>query len=182
MNGRGWAVVGVAAVGVVWAAGAFGAQPTAPLQGDQLGPEAGEDQGAYVARAADSLAAADDATSTYALVTFRSALSAQDAADAVEPAGRVNAMLVGASEPIALPEPVAGANRADVFDAALEQTQAGLEGIGHVEIPREVSAVVVWDTGQTLRDIAGEGQVAAVEPVPADAAWGSFAIRPPGAL
>ncbi|WJY90071.1 hypothetical protein [Corynebacterium confusum] len=182
MNGRGWAVVGVAAVGVVWAAGAFGAQPTAPLQGDQLGPETGEDPGAYVARADSLLAEADDATPTYALVTFQSALSVQDAAKAVGEAGRVNALLVGASEPIALPEPIAGADRADVFDAALDQTQAGLDGIGRVEVPRELSAVVVWDTGEVLREVAAAPEVAAVEPAPDDAAWGSFAIRPPGAL
>lgn len=183
MNGRGKAVLAAAAVGlVVWGAGAFGTQPSVPLQGDQLGPEAGEDKSAYAARAAESLHQADDATGIYALVTFQSGLDVRAAAQAVEKARRVNALVVGASEPISLPEPIDGASRADVFDDALDSMQARLEGMDRVELPRKLNAVVVWDTGEILRDIAQKPMVAAVEAAPADAAWGSFAIRPPGAL
>ena len=161
--------------------GVFGDRSVTAVQGDQLGPESEETRADYLDRAAASLAEADDAA--YALVSFAYPLPPAEAAAAVDGVARVDAMIVGSASAVPLPEPTAGRTRADVFFAEFERINAGLlQGNGGVSVPETLTAVVVHDSGDVLRDIAGRRGVAAVEVAPADAAWGSFGIRPLAAL
>ena len=67
-----------------------------------------------------------------------------------------------------------GEDRAAVIQRAFDRIDAS-----YGQRPSAVSAAVVWGSGAQLADVASTPSVAAVEPAPADAAWGSFAIRPP---
>ena len=148
----------------------LGTQASSQVQGDQLGPD-GETRAEYIARVSGS--DIPDAPA-YALVTFDEDLPPVAAAAAVAAAPRMDAILIGSTAPIDVPEPTAGEDRAAVIQRAFDRIDAS-----YGQRPSAVSAAVVWGSGAQLADVASTPSVAAVEPAPADAAWGSFAIRPP---
>ena len=151
--------------------GALGTQATSQVQGDQLGPD-GESRAEYIERV-KSMDIDPDAA-TYALVTFDTELPPVAVAAALTDVPRMDAILMGSTAPIAVPEPVAGEDRAAVINHTFDRI-----GASYGQRPSAVSAVVVWGTATQLADVASLPAVAAVEPAPADAAWGSFAVRPP---
>ena len=148
------AVLAVLFLAALALCGALGTQATSQVQGDQLGP--------------------DGESRAYALVTLDEELPPVAAAAAVAAAPRMDAILIGSTAPIDVPEPSAGEDRAAVIQRAFDRIDAS-----YGQRPSTVSAVVVWGSGAQLADVASTPSVAAVEPAPADAAWGSFAIRPP---
>ena len=98
--------------------------------------------------------------------------------DALQPVARMDAIVIGLAAPIAVPEPVAGATRADVIDTVLACVADHARDMGE-EAPAKVDAVVVYSAGSQLRALANDPRVDTVEVAPADAAWGSFGVRPP---
>lgn len=150
-------------------------RPVAP-QGDMLGTQSGESFSAYAGRAERTLAEADEPA--YALITFAEPLTPAGAEAALAGVDRVNAMIVALASPFALPEPVAGETRADVFRRELDRIAHSLAGVGDVPAPERIDAVVVRDTGDVLRSVARAPEIAAVEVLPPDAAWGRFGVRP----
>lgn len=169
-------LLAVLALVVVLAFGLFGTQPRTALQGDQLGPDGAETAAEYRERAEASLAQAEEPA--YALVGFHDPLSPQDVSDALQPVERMDAIVIGLAAPIAVPEPVAGATRAEVIDSVLARVADHARGMGE-EAPAEVDAVVVYSGGSQLRALASDPRVDTVEVAPEDAAWGSFGVRPP---
>ncbi|APT92255.1 hypothetical protein CPHO_04385 [Corynebacterium phocae] len=157
------AAAGLAAL--VLALGVFGDKGLTSIQGDAVGPETRETKTQYVERAEDALAMT--AAPGYAMVAFKYPLRPDQAARAVDGVQRVGAMFAPDTGLVPLPEPVAGTGRADVLSTALGTNAGGL------------SAVVIFDTPEAMRAIAQRGEVLAVEPAPADSAWGAFAVRPP---
>jgi len=149
-----------------------------PPQGDMLGTDSGESFAAYSERARTSLLDAPADQPVYALVTFTAPLTPAEAGDLLDDVARVNAMIVQLAAPFSLPEPVSGEGREDVFQRELDRIAASLQGVGTVPVPEHLDAVVVRDNGDTLRQLAEAPQVAALEPLPADAAWGRFGVRP----
>ena len=148
---------------IIFLAGACGPGPTQTLQGDQLGPEPEESAEQYQSRAATSVEGAR--RDTYALVTFAEATDAKTAAEAVEGAQRVSAVITQTDLlPEEIPEPTQGENRADVFTRAVED--------------KDINSVIIYDDGTMLEEITQRAEVFAVEAAPNDAAWGSFGIRP----
>ncbi len=149
-----------------------------PPQGDMVGTETGESFAAYTERARTSLLDAPIDEHVYALVTFAEPLTPEEAGVVLTTVERVNAMIVQLAAPFPLPEPVAGEDRADVFQRELDRIAASLEGVGTVPVPERLDAVVVRDNGNVLRLLSEAPQIAAIEVLPADAAWGRFAVRP----
>lgn len=149
-----------------------------PPNGDMLGMDPEQSFAQYRAHAEASLMAAPVEEQAFALVTFTGETTPEVAAGVLEPVGRVNAMLISLAAPFPLPEPVAGENRADVFDRELARISHSLSGVGDVPTPEGLDAVIIWENGQTLRTLAEEGNVATVEALPPDAAWGRFGVRP----
>lgn len=150
--------ISVVVIARIWLLGTRTGFEPAP-QGGQLGPDTGESAQEYAQRASISMRNAPGDECVFALVTFSPALSAEEAADVLEPIGRVNAILPPESHPL----PVGEGDRAHNFTVATEEDLAG---------------VVVWDTGDALRQIADNERVWSVEALPPDAVWGAFAIRP----
>ena len=169
-------LLAVLALVVVLAFGLLGTQPRTALQGDQLGPDGTETAAEYRERAEASLAQADEPA--YALVGFHKPLSAQEVSDALRPIQRMDAIIIGLAAPIAVPEPVTGAERVDVIDSVLVRVAEQARDMGE-EAPSEVDAVVVYSDGSQLRALASDPRVDTVEVAPEDAAWGSFGLRPP---
>ncbi|WP_165242554.1 hypothetical protein [Corynebacterium lizhenjunii] len=176
---RGVALVGAGVV-VLAIAGWLGPVPTVPVQGDVLGPD-GRTRAEYVDFAAGQLeqlrqdsTGQRDPQPRFALVTFAHPLDAQQASAALRPLQRVNALVVGGAGPVPVPEPVAGRERAEVFDTALGRLTAAMGGAGTPGI----SSVVVYAPPAQLEQVAKHALVAAVEPGLADAVWGNFAVRP----
>ncbi|AKK09197.1 hypothetical protein [Corynebacterium testudinoris] len=150
-------------------------RPLAP-NGDTVGKESAEPYSVYAARAADTLAAADDPA--YALVTFTHPLTPEETQAALGSVGRVNAMVIDSAPPFPLPEPVDGASRSSVFHTQLDRIALMLSGVGEVPVPERIDAVVVYDAGDSLREVASHTDIATVEVLPADASWGRFGVRP----
>lgn len=172
------AVVALAALLIVAVFDDRTAKPMPP-NGDMLGMDAGESFDDYRQRAADSLAAAPADEEAFALVTFTDPLSPVEAEETLEPVERrVNAMIIELAAPFPLPEPIEGETRADVFQRELDRIGHSLSGIGNVPTPEHLDAVIVWDTGEVLRGVAADEDVATVEALPPDAAWGRFGVRP----
>lgn len=146
--------------------------------GDLLGQDSSENLEQYLVRAEESLAAAPAEETAFALTTFTEPADPETAAAALAGVTRVSAMMLLSAAPISLPEPVAGMDRADVFNLHLDRVDHSLSGIGEVRAPREINSVVVWDTGESLRDLAETPEVLAVEVLPPDASWGRFGVRP----
>ncbi|AGF72873.1 hypothetical protein [Corynebacterium halotolerans] len=174
------AVVAVVALAALLIVGIFDDRTAKPMppNGDTLGMDAGESFDDYRRRAADSLAAAPADEEAFALVTFTDPLSPAEAEEVLEPVGRVNAMIIELASPFPLPEPVEGETRADVFHRELDRIAHSLSGVGNVPVPEHLDAVIIWDTGEVLRGVAEDEDVAAVEALPPDAAWGRFGVRP----
>lgn len=153
-------------------------QPTTGRNGDMLGQDGEETFAEYEQRAEASLQAAPAEEESYALLTFARPLTAAEAGVETAELQRVNAMIVGMAAPYALPEPVEGATRADVYAHQFAMIGRGLSGIGNVPVPYQLTAVVALDDGEALRQAASQPRVATVEVLPPDAAWGSFGVRP----
>lgn len=149
-----------------------------PPQGDMLGTESGESFVSYSERARTSLLDAPIDQHAYALVTFTGPLTPAEAGAVLDNVERVNAMIVQLAAPFPLPEPIAGEERADVFQRELDRISASLQGVGNVPSPGHLDAVVVRDNGNVLRLLSEAPQIAAIEVLPADAAWGRFGVRP----
>lgn len=149
-----------------------------PPQGDMLGTETGEPFTAYAERAEQSLLDAPADQPVYALVTFTDPLTPEEAGAVLDNVERVNAMLVELAAPFPLPEPIEGEDRADVFQRELDRIGASLQGVTTVPVPERLDAVVIRDNGNVLRLLSEAPQVATIEALPADAAWGRFAVRP----
>ena len=121
--------------------GALGTQASSQVQGDQLGPD-GETRAEYIARVSGS--DIPDAPA-YALVTFDEDLPPVAAAAAVAAAPRMDAILIGSTAPIDVPEPTAGEDRAAVIQRAFDRIDAS-----YGQRPTAVSAAVVWGSGAQL--------------------------------
>lgn len=182
------AALSATAVAVIIGAGLFGDHSYSPIAGDQLGPDPEESCAGYQQRTEQALAQLSPQEQTYALVSFSQPQRARAAASAVAAAPRLNAMILGASAPIALPEPaptetISGrsAGRAAVIAREIDRYHASL---GPVIAPDTLSAVVVYASGAELSEIAQQDNsiILAVEPAPVDSAWGNFAIRPVSAV
>lgn len=152
--------------------------PAAARNGDMLGQDSGESYVQYQQRAAESLAQAPAEEDVYALITFARPLDADEAGAETGHLERVNAMIVGLAAPYPLPEPTGQATRADVYADQFEMIARELSGIGDVPVPYQLTAVIAHDDGESLRRTAQRGSVAAVETLPADAAWGWFGVSP----
>lgn len=153
-------------------------RPAASTNGDMVGMESGESFSEYQERSATSLAAAPAGEAVFALITFTRPLDSAGAEQITADLDRVNAMLIGMSAPYSLPEPVAGESRAEVFERQFGRIADSLAGVGEVPVPVRMTAVIAYDEGEALRGIAGAEEVAAVEVLPPDAAWGRFGVRP----
>ncbi|WP_018297061.1 hypothetical protein [Corynebacterium lubricantis] len=169
----------IAFVALVFYLGARTPAPE-PINGDQLGQHNGESFADYSERASASVEALDPASeeNSYALVAFTDSLTPEEAANQLTEVERVSAMTIGVASARALPEPIAGEDRADVFQRDLDRIAYSLQGIGDVPVPERIDAVVVWDDPATLRSLYDEPYVATVEALPSDAAWGMFGIQP----
>lgn len=126
---------------------------------DFLGADNGETSSQYAERAAASLAQAD--APAFALVQFSRQLAPSEAASVLANIRRVNAIIVPEKAPVEIPEPVTGFSRADVFS----------------KYATSLNGVVVYDSGEKLRQLAENPLVATVEAAPADAAWGRLGVR-----
>lgn len=147
------------------------------INGDMLGQD-GESFGEYVQRARSTVDAAPEEENAFALVTFAEPLTAGQAAEVTGGLGRVNAMIVGISPPMALPEPIAGENREDVYIRQFELVAHSLRGIGDLPVPYQLTSVIAWDDPVAFRSVASDPRVTAVEMLPPDARWGDFGVRP----
>lgn len=171
-----------AALGVVLvAAGVYAvglATPAQPpvLQGDTLGLQPGEGWEEYEGRAEASLS--ESSAPAFALVTFVAPQEPAEAARAVAPAGRVDALMLADAPTQPIPEPPTGQTRAEVLAREAERLARAGAANGVELDPRAIVAVVVRDDGDTLRAIAGDDTVRAVEVLPPDAVWGTFGITP----
>ncbi|MBV7296204.1 hypothetical protein KRX51_09805 [Corynebacterium sp. TAE3-ERU12] len=153
-------------------------QPT--INGDLLGPQEGENAAAYIARADEELAAMDGDQPRWALVSFVPAITA-DIVDLRVPAGsvRVGRVLIAGSAGFDVPEPTRGATRAEVI-----RREAGFAGGRGQPFTLTddgtllVSGLVVYAVPNDLRTLKTVAGVAAVEPLPEDAAYGRFGVRP----
>lgn len=153
-------------------------RPERNINGDALGQAAEESFDDYAQRAAETLEQAPADQNAYSLITFSDALTTDEASEVTAELGRVNAMIVGRAAPYPLPEPIEGSDRSDVYDQQLEYIAGSLAGIGNVPVPETMTAVVAWDDGEALRDVAGREEVATVEVLPPDAVWGFFGVQP----
>ncbi|AGS35212.1 hypothetical protein B841_08695 [Corynebacterium maris DSM 45190] len=153
-------------------------RPVAEINGDMLGMDPEESFGEYQRRAAESLAAAPAGEEVFGLITFTEPLASPEADRVTDGLRRVNAMIIGMSAPYGLPEPTAGETRTDVFDRQFSRIADSLEGVGDVPVPERMTAVIAYDDGEALRSVAEDADVAAVETLPPDAAWGRFGVRP----
>ena len=92
-------------------------------------------------------------------------MNAQTAAQAVDAAERVNAVIAQDDfRPIELPEPTDGETRVDVLTRAIAK--------------EKINSVIIYEDGKTLEEIAQGADIFAVEAALHDAAWGGFGIRP----
>lgn len=138
--------------------------------GDMLGQQTNESLSEYAQRASETLHLAPAEEDAFALVTFARPVSAAEAGNLTQQINRVSAMVVGMAAPIAVPEPVDGASRAQVYQQHLDRLAQ--------PAPDRLTAVITYDTGQAHRELIDEPRVATVEVLPPDAAWNQFGIRP----
>lgn len=150
------------------------------INGDMLGQDVSETREDYLVRAAESLAAAPAGQEAFGLITFTEPATPAEASVALQDLRRVNAMVMLSAAPMGIPEPVAGETRAEVFNREIDRVDHSLAGIGEITAPREINAVVAWDSGEAFRRVSGAESVLAVEVLPADASWGRFGVRPVG--
>lgn len=170
-------VLGLIAVVLVLSQSDRTSQPM-PANGDVLGQDNGESLESYVERAQRSLAEAAAGENAFGMVTFVEPLAPAPAAEVLSDLGRVNAMVMLSASPIAIPEPVAGETREDVFHRELDRIDRSLAGIGDITAPREINGVIAWDDGDAFRSVAADPAVLTAEVLPPDASWGRFGVRP----
>ncbi|MBP3087941.1 hypothetical protein EML15_02055 [Corynebacterium sp. sy017] len=141
---------------------------TPPVNGDMVGQEEGETLSEYVQRAAQSLAHAQQPA--FAFVYFRTPVTAHEAAQVVENAQitRVNAAITVIGSIAELPEPSAGVSRQQLLEQQLKMR-------GYVD---SIRGFIVYDDGDSLRQLAKNEAVLSIEVLPEDARWGFFGIRP----
>lgn len=161
-------------------------EPTFSINGDSLGQMATEESfGQYSHRAEQSVQVAQEEwpeEKSFGLISFSQGMDAESAAEITQDLGRVNAMLVGVTVPFALPEPVENNTRQDVYEHQLSLLAPRLEAMA---MPEEITAVIAWETPATFAQVAQIEEVATVEVLPPDAAWGNFGVSPvhvPGAV
>ncbi|AKE41543.1 putative secreted protein [Corynebacterium kutscheri] len=137
------------------------------INGDTLGRDTSETQAEYLQRASKSLVEAEE--KAFALVIFNHAITPSVAGRILETISleRVDAALPVATTAIALPEPTVGTSRADVLATQLAMVNA----------PEFIEAVIVYDTGDNLRELAVVPGVESIEVLPSNAVWGAFGIR-----
>lgn len=148
------------------------------INGDVLGPETGESTGDYLARAGEALAATTGDAPRWALVSpdGPADVAALTAVFTDQPALRVSTLLAGGVQ-WALPEPSLGHRREDVFAQARHRV-AGSAGIPDTDKALGITGVIVHGTPAELHSLASTPGVRAVEPLPADAVYGRFGMRP----
>lgn len=167
IGGAVWAAI--ALVIILLAGTVFDSTEPPPPNGDQLGQNPHETYAAYLDRVADTLAAAPVDEAAWALITFDPQLDPRRAAQVAEPAPRVSAVIAAPGLAAVIAEPTGTETRGDVFEREL----GGLVAPGG-----KLAGLVAHATGDELRQIAGNREVAAVEALPPDAAWGRFGVRP----
>lgn len=148
-------------------------KPT-PINGDVLGAESAESTQDYVLRAQHSLQQQlddDPQALGYALVTFNSPLTAQEAGQLLEKQQRVNALMVSEKPVLALPEPIAGVTRGETFTQQLDM---------HNLPDAKIQAVVVRGRYVDVEKLVANDAVLAVEVLPPDAVWLQFSVRSGG--
>ena len=156
-------------VGIMaWQSGDPTSSTPTHFNGDSVGRNNGESIEAYIARCRNTCI---DAADSFALVTFTQPLGAREVAEIVGSAGsggaevgRVSAVVPYENAPVALPEPVAGATREDVFR----------RWVGDAPI----AGLIVYTNGSAKEKIRSDQRVMCVESLSADAAWGKFGIKP----
>ncbi|WP_297009463.1 hypothetical protein [uncultured Corynebacterium sp.] len=152
-------------------------RPTA-VNGDVLGPETGESTGDYLSRAADTLASTTGDAPRWALVSpdGPADVAALTAVFSDQPDLRVSTLLAGGVQ-WALPEPAVGHRREDVFIGARQRVAASA-GVPDTDEALRITGVIVHGTPAELHAVASTPGVRAVEPLPADAVYGRFGVRP----
>ncbi len=196
-----WTVlVLVAAVIAVYLVGRADPIPPPPVTTDALGPEHSESPQDYMARAAETLRPHGDSDAAHwALVSFRGGTAAAAAAEAVAPV-RISEVLAhvrldGRQTPVttvqvpATDRPAAMVTRA--LPLAADTIAAGYGPAAAASGPDAdavtgalragcdcVVGLVVRAQLEQLRRVSQRPGVAAVEALPADAVFGSFAVRP----
>ncbi|AKK11440.1 hypothetical protein [Corynebacterium uterequi] len=173
-----WAAITGATLFFVVGLALGGSHPAPPApNGDTLGPDAGETPAAYAQRAQRSVdAVATVSEPVFGLIVFDAPLDAGSAASITEDVARVNAMLTVGARAEQLPEPLANEDRAAAYERGFDQLNRHLAGSDFPPIEAMVG-VVAYDTPQTFERIAEEEDVASVELLPPDAAWGRFGIK-----
>lgn len=195
-----WTALGVIVViAAVFFAGYENPIPPAPVTTDALGPGNSETADQYVARARATLSGQDDPEAPrWAMVSFDEGVSAGAAADAVAPV-RISEVLSyvpvdGTQTPVtaiqtpATDDPAAMVARAQKRAAdRIAERAGGAPGRGSVvdEVTGAlrggcdcVVGLIVRGGLAELRAIDARPDVEAVEALPADAVFGSFAVRP----
>ncbi|PRQ11167.1 hypothetical protein C1Y63_07910 [Corynebacterium sp. 13CS0277] len=144
------------------------------INGDHIGRETGETMEDYIARTDHALGELGETDTVYALVSFSQPLSPAQVAVVIEgvPLTRVSALVFDGSKELALPEPVAGQNREDVFTQWFSRAQrAGLPIDG-------IDGLIVRDTAADIRQLQGRSGILAIDPAPVGAVWGRFGVSP----
>lgn len=159
----------IAIVAVLLAGTVFDTTEPPPPNGDQLGQDPHETYAEYVDRAADTLAAAPADEAAWAFITFDPQFDPVSAAEATEPVPRASVIIVAPGLARVIPEPTGTDTRGDVFSREVAD-MVGEDG--------ELIGIVAHATGDELREVAKHSDVASVEVLPPDAAWGRFGVRP----
>ncbi|MDU0478042.1 hypothetical protein QVA66_02170 [Staphylococcus chromogenes] len=138
------------------------------LNGDAVGMDHDETFYEYQHRIAPTLHREGEG---FALVSFAAPVNVDKAGQLATqwPVGRVNAVTLPDSAPVAVPEPIAPETRREVFARAQRNNP---------DIRDRISGAVVYGQLADIRVIAASPEVASVEVLPEDAAWGRFGIRP----
>ncbi|WP_156806761.1 hypothetical protein [Corynebacterium capitovis] len=133
----------------------------------------GESREEYAQRAGQSLN--DARADAFALVTFQGAVAFGEAQSALGFAARVDAVIFPSLPPRAVPEPVAGETRADVFGREAARAR---QAFPQAAVADQLAGAVVFGAGDELRRVAQSPFVATVEVLPPGAVWGAFGIAP----
>ncbi|MBV7301274.1 hypothetical protein [Corynebacterium sp. TAE3-ERU2] len=174
--------VGVAllTIAVVFTAGrVYTGERPASSNGDMLGRETGESIDHYAERAAATVSGLDSKEPAFALVTFDAPVSVTRAARIADELDvpRVSAVVLNMSSPVVVPEPSAAADRREVFATALRHDLAAQFLLDDAE-STPIEGLVIWAPTRTIKTLSLNEDVAYLEALPNDAAWGRFGIMP----
>lgn len=145
--------------------------PRTYINGDTLGRDGSESIPEYLQRADTALEEAPENTELWALVTFTGILSPEQAAELLAPATRVGSIVADIGAPIAVPEPIAGYTRADVFRDHLDRMNASGLGL------RGMTGAVVYTEKDNLEQIKNQAEVLSVEPAPEGASRSRIGVH-----